>query len=393
MIELLIWILAGCCCGVITGTLPGLHVNTLAFLLMLAFADMPTGIAAFIVSMAVTHSFYDFIPSIVLGVPDEDNYLSVLPGHRYFLKGLAYKAIMLTAIGGLLGTIFLSLIAPLFIFFVENAKNFMPIFIPWILVLVLVLVVLASKRKAQTAFVVLMSALLGIAVITNLSMKNGVTAIVLGIFSMSTLLISLSGRSCLRKQKLYLGKMGAENALQGSLLAVIGSAIVSVLPSMGPNHAAFILRKIFGKIKNEAYMVMIGGINTCNLLFSLLVLQMVGKTRTGVALALRPFVENNSNALILFVGVGFVAASFSVISISFIAKQILKNLPKVPYKKLNAATFFGICVFILLFGGLFELIVSLVACAIGIYAATAKVARSSCMAFLIVPTIIVYLGL
>ena len=109
-LEILLAIFCGCCAGIITGIIPGIHINLVSLLLvslsgyMLGFTS-PLVLAVFIISMAVTHTFLDPIPSIFLGAPDADQALNVLPGHRLLMQGMGYEAVKLTVIGSLLSLI------------------------------------------------------------------------------------------------------------------------------------------------------------------------------------------------------------------------------------------------------------------------------------------------
>ncbi|RLG59449.1 MAG: hypothetical protein DRN95_02035 [Candidatus Hydrothermarchaeota archaeon] len=90
--------------GTLTGLVPGLHVNTLVVMLLSLLPSLSIdkySAVALIIAMSITHSFVDYIPSILLGAPEEDSVLSVLPGHRLLLKGKGYKAIKLTVVGGI----------------------------------------------------------------------------------------------------------------------------------------------------------------------------------------------------------------------------------------------------------------------------------------------------
>jgi len=108
--------------GIITGLIPGLHVNNIAaaVLLMLPFLSQQFSlyaISCFIVSMAITHTIFDFIPSTLLGIPEDDTCLSTLPAHKMVLQGKAFEAIYLTAVGGLISTLMVVFSLPLLIFF------------------------------------------------------------------------------------------------------------------------------------------------------------------------------------------------------------------------------------------------------------------------------------
>lgn len=97
--------LVGCALGIITGLIPGLHVNNVAILLiaisptLLQHGISPVCIAIIIIANAVAHTFLDFIPSIFLGAPEAETALAVLPGHRLLLEGRGIEAIRLSALG------------------------------------------------------------------------------------------------------------------------------------------------------------------------------------------------------------------------------------------------------------------------------------------------------
>jgi putative membrane protein len=106
LIEIIIALSVGICAGTITGLIPGIHINLIGVLLVSLSASLFTSInpiylVVFIVSMAIAHTFIDFIPSVFLGCPDTDTELSVLPGHELLKKGFGYEAITLTCYGSL----------------------------------------------------------------------------------------------------------------------------------------------------------------------------------------------------------------------------------------------------------------------------------------------------
>ena len=91
-LELLAFILVGIGFGTLTGLVPGIHPNTVFALLLTSAATLqaigPIYMAVFIVSVAISNTFTDFIPSIIFGAPDPATALSVLPGHRMLLAGV-----------------------------------------------------------------------------------------------------------------------------------------------------------------------------------------------------------------------------------------------------------------------------------------------------------------
>ena len=112
------WMLAalflGVMLGSLTGLIPGFHVNNVALILLavspalLAIGIPLSAVAGIIVSTGVVHTFLNYIPSALIGAPDGDTALSLLPGHRMLLSGNAPKGVAWSARGSQLG-LFLSL--------------------------------------------------------------------------------------------------------------------------------------------------------------------------------------------------------------------------------------------------------------------------------------------
>jgi len=395
VIELLGFILLGCVLGVFTGLIPGIHVNTIS---MLALAFGATGsmeVIAFIVAMGVTHSFVDFIPSILFGAPDSDSFLGVLPGHRLLLKGEGLKAIQLTVAGGLIGGIGALLFSFSFMGFVSAVSGWLVFVIPWILIFVIVLMVLSERegKRIVAALIVFASAVVGLAVLKFGSVQNAIMAPVIGFFAISTLLWSIRKENRLIKQKLEDDGIPINAVAAGSVLSIAGAGMVSMVPGIGPSQAAFVIRKLAGKLSQSAFLSLIGGINTANLVFSLFVWLAVGRTRTGVAAAIDSIVVSSSELFLLFSGTVLIGIFFSVIVVGVISRFLLARIHLIPYKKLNFFVI-GLLVLIVWFlSGLHGLLVAFVSALIGFSAIGFKVKRSHCMAFLIVPTVLLYLGI
>ena len=104
----------GVAMGSLTGLIPRFHVNNVALILLalspvfLGWGIPLSAVAAIIVSTGTVHTFLNYIPSALLGAPDGDTALSLLPGHRMLLSGNAPRGVAWSARGSQLG-LFLSL--------------------------------------------------------------------------------------------------------------------------------------------------------------------------------------------------------------------------------------------------------------------------------------------
>src|SRR3990167_4825266 len=155
LIELILALAVGVLIGTFTGLFPGIHINLVsAFLLsvstFLLTITTPLSLVIFIASLSITHTFIDFIPSIYLGAPNEDSFLSVLPGHKLLLRGQGHKAVIITSLGCLSGILIFLILAPLFLITREKG----------------------IYKKVLAFFVFILSGFLGIAVLNNPIIKE-----------------------------------------------------------------------------------------------------------------------------------------------------------------------------------------------------------------------------
>ena len=203
MLEYISLALIGCAIGIVTGLIPGLHVNTVAVIGFGAYAALglsPLGFAVILTALSITHAFLDYIPSIFLGAPQEETALSVLPAHRLFMQGKALEAVKLTATGSLLGlTLGLLLFIPaLYVIpWIYNASRGMIAYVLIVLVLLLLFHEKSKKKIACAILVFLLAGWLGILVLDKqkaLSSTEILFPVFVGLFGMANLIDSLKSR-------------------------------------------------------------------------------------------------------------------------------------------------------------------------------------------------------
>jgi len=130
ILELVAALIVGILFGTATGLFPGIHINLVAVgLLALLGGAYFSGVESlvlvvFIVAMAVTHTFIDFIPSVFLGAPEEDSFLSVLPGHQLLKEGKGYEAVVLTLYGSLIALPIVLVFSLIFVNYLESFLDF-----------------------------------------------------------------------------------------------------------------------------------------------------------------------------------------------------------------------------------------------------------------------------
>jgi putative membrane protein len=163
----IVFAILGTSLGVLTGLIPGLHVNNIAVIMLsispallagLMFLEgygipelfIPLLVAMIIVAMSIAHTFLDFIPSTFLGAPEGETALSVLPAHSMLLEGRGYEAVMLSAIGSLGGVIMVFIFLIPFRFIIGDPGNgyiILKQYMVYILIGICILILFSEQTK------------------------------------------------------------------------------------------------------------------------------------------------------------------------------------------------------------------------------------------------------
>jgi putative membrane protein len=374
--------LAGVAAGIGLGLIPGMHINNiLPFFVMLPFVD--THFFFFITSVSMAYTFSSFFPSILLGVPNEDTALSVLPGHRMVLSGDAYTALRLSFLGGLCTLLFCTLFLGVFLVFIPELYPALKSLVPWALIAIVLFVILTDRKTALLVF--LLSAVLGMMTLNY----NALLPLLTGFFGMSTLIISLLQESTLPPQIVHFrATLSSFCFLRTSFLAGMLSSFFGVLPGVSSSIVAHV-GGLLGKYKPQEFLVLIGGTNVAYMVYSFFVLMLIGRTRSGSAVFLSPLVSGQSLLFIFCIALfsGVVAALLCLT----LSGKLVKLYKKVDYRKATVFSIAFLTIINFVFVGWFGLLVLGTATSVGLACNFLRVRRINCMNALIVPAIIVLL--
>lgn len=400
-LELLIAIFLGCFMGVLTGLTPGLHINLVALILfsispvLLGYTNV-IAVSSFIIAMSITHTFTDFISATYLGAPSDDTALAVLPAHKLLLEGMGHEAVRLATIGSLLCLVITIVLSPLLIIFVpiifEGLKNY----IGWILLAVIIFMILREENanKRFWAFiVVILSGILGLIVFNIPSLKDPLLPMLSGLFGVCILLLSLSQKTSLPIQRTTeMIKVKAKDIAKAIGSGVFSGSLVSIFPGLGPAQAAVLGTQMVGKIGTYGYLILVGGINTVSMILSLITLYTIDKARNGSIIVVQQLLQNiNTDTLILFLAVALLAGGIATFLTLYISKVFSRIINKVNYSLLSISIICFVTAMVLYFSGWVGLLILIVATAIGLIPNIVDVSRSSSMACLLIPIILVNL--
>lgn len=388
----------GCCFGVITGLTPGLHVNTICIIGMSLYRYVglqPFEYGMFMISVSITHTFLDFIPSIFLGIPDESTSMSVLPTHRLVLDGKAFTAVKLTAIGSLMGLIYsiLFLIPALYIIpkVYENIRGF----VVYLIIFAQVLMIIREKDWNSRIKALLIFVLAGFFGLTCLDIEYIPETKILfpifsGLFGLSAIIFTFKSADNKIPQNEYAQITLDKSAANAGLIGSVGGVIVGLLPALSPSQIGTLMSNLYGgKIKN--FLIAVSAINTSDAIYSLVALQTIRNGRSGVSVMLSQILEMEINILAIYCGAYCLVASMAYHIHIAIGKIALKKYNKVNYKKLSLLIVFSLLIMIYIICDLTGLYIVFIATLIGTLPMQSNVSRTHLMGVLILPTIIFFL--
>lgn len=396
MIEYLIACLIGIVAGTVTGLIPGIHINLVSVLvvtyssILLNYFDSLT-IGIFIMAMSVTHTFLDSIPSIFLGAPDADQALGVLPGHKLLLKGHGYGAVHLTIIGSLFGLIVSIILFPILIHVVGFLYPIIKTYIGWMLLFVVIFMILKEKKKGLATYIFLFSGALGLIVLNMPNLENPLFPLLSGLFGVSSLILSLNDKVKIPLQilkKLEIKKNILFRAVGASTFAGL---ITSFMPGLGPAQGAVLAQGVSGNIGDKGFLVLIGGLNTVNMILSLVTLYVLDKARNGSVIALSEIMQIDSRNLIAILSSILLVGLLNYFWAIKLTTIFSKLVEKMNYFAISITIICLISFMTLFLSGWIGAIVLITASFAGIIAPSYGVSRSHAMGCLMLPVISYFL--
>ncbi len=399
--EIILTLIIGILFGTLTGLIPGIHINLISLTIisssfLLSFS--PLYILIFIISMTITHTFLDFIPSIFLGSPDEDTGLSVLPGHHLLLNGEGYQAVIYSLYGSCLAILIILILSPIFLFILPNIFSYFQLAMFFILLFASVyLIIKEQNSKLWAVFVFLLSGFLGISTL-NININHSLLPLLTGLFGGSSLITSIIKKQKIPKQKISPLKKPKLRQIKNPLISSILSApLCSFLPSLGSSQAAVIgsdlISKKSGKINKKEFLILLGSINTLVSGLAFITLLSINKARTGTSLAIKQILSLNYSHLYYILPVILISGVVSFFLTIFIAKIIAKNIHKFNYKTLSIFILIFLSIISFYFSTFLGLLIFIISSFTGLIAILVGIRRTHLMGSLMIPTLLLYFPL
>lgn len=397
MLEILLALVLGIALGIVCGLLPGIHPNTLIPVIAgFSFLFDPLSAAIILVAAGIANSFVAFIPSILLGAPESENALAVLPGHRLLLQGRGYEAIKLTVIGGLFSVLFVLLTLPLFVLFVPTLYNFIRPNIHFVLAAVVIYMILSEKLWKEKAFalaVFVLSGLLGLIALKSYS-SEVLFPLLTGLFGLPLLFMSIYKKVKLQESIRFEEEpLPKKQIFSSSVIGSLAGVFAGLLPGIGSTQATVLAQEAAG-IKNErSFLMAIAGVNVIDVIYSLLAIWLIGNPRSGIAVAVADLLDIGLKEILVLVSVIIAASGFAAYMTLKISRHALFAFRSIDYQRLCTSVFLFLLIMVFIFSGFYGLLVAAVALTIGLVPNLVGIRRSHAMGCLILPTILFFAGL
>jgi putative membrane protein len=406
----------GSAAGLFTGLVPGVHVNTLASVMLIAYPSLAAGISGFtepdwapllvavlIVSASVVHSFVDFVPSVFTGAPDPDEALTVLPGHRLLMEGRGMVAVRAAAVGSLVGAVSaLMLAVPLQYLMIAGLSERLDLLTFSVLSFtVAVMVIQAQGRRLTAVALLLLSGSLGF-----ISMHGGIPCtgllgegtllfpILSGLFGMPALLTAAGGGTVPPQEDDGGDPVGAWPGIRGVVMGCVAGWYPGITSAAGASLAS----AFSPGCGPERFISMSASIGTVTAVFSVVTLSVTGSGRSGAVLVVKEIIGGSaegfcSDAFLLMLAGIAVAAVIGYAATVTSGRAFSRMSAGRDLSRANRAVVAAVALLVLLLTGPCGLLFLAVATVIGFIPLAAGCGRIPLAGCLILPVLVSELSL
>ncbi|MFB6174422.1 MAG: tripartite tricarboxylate transporter permease [Candidatus Nanohalobium sp.] len=389
MLELIGAVLVGTLLGAVTGSIPGIHPNTVIFSSFPVYFSlgipMPLYLC-FIAGISVSHTFHDFLPAIYLSAPSAESAMASLPGRKMMTEGRGREAFSYTVLGGLSAVILFAVATPVLLLLLKPVYSYASILMPVILLFFLFFI-LIRKFSASAFLVSGLSGALGIlAFRMPVNQDLVLMPVFTGLFAVPAVVEAWRSDLVIPEQE----EKNASFSRAGSIAGFASGLLAGTVPGVGAGAATSFLSPVIEDI--EEVMTGLGAVNTTDIFVSFVTLFVLGKARSGASVALQALGEVSRSLLLTSLGASFLGAGLAAL-ISLKTHDIFLRAVKIA--DIDAVlvlvlSFISVLTFIFL--GFPGLLILFTASIIGLLA-WRNGCRMVSMSVLIIPAFLFYLGI
>lgn len=404
--------------GLFSGLVPGIHVNTLASVMLASYPAMEellsgivgegraaAAVSCCIMSAAVVHSFVDFVPSVFIGAPDSDDHVAMLPGHRLLLQGRGMAAVRAAAVGSLVGaSAAVTLAVPLQWVMMAGCEEFLDGLTPVVVTAAASIILLGQFRKGcgiQGAVLFCLSGTLGVAVMDLGIPSDGILGegtllfpMLSGLFGMPVLLTSASGGDIPRQSD----ASDVSGVHAAGVKGVVMGCIAGWFPGITSTVGASISACFMPENRPERFISTVASIGTVTSILSLVTLSVSGSGRSGICIVIGDMVGDSIGGfasetfLMLILTAGIASALGYALTIAS-GKAMAGTVGRVDSRRLGLGVAAFTVVLVHLFTGPWGVAILAISTMIGFLAPSYGTDRTVLCGCLLLPVILMQVGL
>ncbi|MCL1905338.1 MAG: tripartite tricarboxylate transporter permease, partial [Methanomassiliicoccaceae archaeon] len=391
---------AGASIGMFSGLVPGIHVNTLASLMLISYPLLGSAISSFadpayvpvllsscIVSAAVVHSFVSYVPSVFTGVPDQDSVMSVLPGHRLLLEGKGMVAVRASAIGSLIGAMSAAAVAiPMqYLMFIGLDEYLSSVTAVVLMIAVVALILMEDSFKGRICSVslLLISGVMGCVCMFMPVPFNGMISggellfpLLTGLFGIPILISSSSGTEIPEQTDDEHFPVSPSSGLKG----VVTGSVVGWFPGITATAGAAFTRIFVKEDRPERFIALVSSIGTAAVIFALITLSVNGRGRSGTMMVVREILDGSMSGpgnwiFVLMLLSVVIASLIGYLATIYFGRGFSRSITKVNIRKMNMTILIVIVALTLLMTGAWGIAILVISSMIGMIPLSAGIGR------------------
>ncbi len=288
--------LLGSLIGVISGLLPGFHINNVALLLFKSYLIFnQTWVGEILLTAIITNAVFSYLAAIYFNIADNDSSFASTLSMKFAKHNLLKDYLLLAYLGISNTTILLALVLPLLIKYHATLYRSILPYMP--LLLILLIISMLWKAKKQEIFIGLASSLLGYLAFSSSSNTTYVLLpIFFGMFGIPAYFITKTTNPSIKKRNVRISKKEIRNYWRASIVGLIAAYFSSLLPATSPLLFFAPLAKYLKTHKET--VVSLASMTFSDALLSLFTIPLTHNSRSGAGVILQNMYELTTSSII-----------------------------------------------------------------------------------------------
>lgn len=417
VMQVVVFSLLGGVISVLLACVPGVHIYGVVAVSVAGVSVFgsvtPEKLVPFCAGLITAYAVVGAVPSVLLSTPDESAFFAVLPGRKYLKRGRGYEAVMLMAIGGFAGLLWVCLVmglaAPVVLGMLVSVIR---LHMHWMVWCVICFMLLSEWPKGgRYAYGVrerladawgpllsgivtfLLSGALGMLLFfrSPLSMEGAFQNLLpafSGLFTLPWMLVNIISGAGMPEQEIRMRKVRLGQICSGGLAGICGGSFAALIPGVTGGVGGMLAGHASALRDDKAFLVSQGASRSVYYIGSFLFffVPAASITRGGAACMLRGiYMPGSFHDYNMVLAAMAISGSATLFLLSPATRITVKIVRRIGYRRMSIA---GACIAIVLvfmFTGFEGLLVMLTALGVGMLPLLYGSRRMNCLGVILLP--------